>query len=104
MNESGMSLVETMCTLFIMMLLTGSLIPLHTQLNKTLLQQKLQLHASEVAFQGASQVAAGKVTQGKLKIENVVYDWEWTNNRICVRFVAVKEVQLKCIDAQGKVH
>lgn len=104
MNESGMSLVETMCTLSIMMLLTGSLIPLHTQLNKTLLHQKLQLHASEVAFQGASQVAAGRATQGTLKVENVVYDWEWTNNRICVRFVSMKGVQLKCIDTQGTIR
>lgn len=98
MKESGVSLVETMLTLVIVMLITGSLIPLHSQLNRTLYNQKLELHASEVAHQGAVQVAKGQSLQGALTVEGVLYSWQFADNSICVAFQNAKKERLKCIE------
>lgn len=102
MNESGISLVETLLTLAILMLLCGSLIPLHSHLNQTLHESKLELHASEVAYQGAQQVAAGGVKEGTLTIDGVLYHWEYQDSSICVTFPNVEGAKQKCISEQGE--
>lgn len=96
-NESGISLIEALLTLMILMLITGSLVPLHSRLNSSLYAAKTELHASEVAYQGALQVKRGEASAGTLFLENVEYNWRLRNSSICVSFKVAGKEHLKCI-------
>lgn len=98
-NEHGVSLVEAMLTLFILMLIVGSLIPLHTKLNESLYKAKLELHASEVAYQGALQASRGEARQGTIVVEHITYNWYLEQGEICISFHESGEEHLKCIKA-----
>lgn len=97
MNESGTGLVETLLTIVIIMLIAGSLVPLQSTLRQTLHHQKLQLHASEVAYQGSLQVMRGQAYSGVMHVEGVRYVWQFEDDKICVTFHDVKGNRLKCV-------
>lgn len=103
MNESGVSLIESLLTVVIMMLIAGSLVPLHSKLNHSLYNQKVALHASEVAYQGALQVTRGNATEGNIEIEGILYKWQYENKCICVSFHDAGKEHEKCIGNQDTV-
>jgi len=100
MNEYGVSLIESLLTVAIIMLIAGSLVPLHSKLNQSLYQKKTELHASEVAYQGALQVARGDSINGSIEIEGIMYNWQYENARICVSFHHTGKGHVKCIGSQ----
>lgn len=102
MKQDGMSLIETLLTVAILMVICGSLIPLHSQLNSILYNSKLELYASEVAYQGALQIAAGGEIYGERIIDDVSFSWYYKNETICVEF-QVHEERRECINVQTKL-
>ena len=75
MNCKGIAFVETLLTVAIILVITGSLIPLSYQLKSTLYNQKLELHASEAALDAAKLIKAQSKHFGAQTIEQNEYQW-----------------------------
>lgn len=98
LNDKGISLVETLLTLVILLTVFISLIPLSYQMLSTLNNEKLELHASEVGFQAAKIVLNTTIFSGSETIEGVKYDWNYDGTQICIEYINLDEVREKCID------
>lgn len=96
-NEKGISLIEVVLSVAILMCIGGTLLPLYNQLQTTLLNKKLDLHASEIALNGARLVELYGVTEGVATIQQVEYKWAYNWGEICVSFQNLNEERIKCI-------
>ena len=97
LDERGISLVETILAVVILFLITASLIPFTYQLRTTLQNKKLEMHASEVALNGALQMQYYGTSSGQEIIEQTIYQWVYQSGTICVQFQnSTKELE-KCI-------
>ena len=101
MNCKGIAFVETLLTLAIILVITGSLIPLSYQLKTTLYNQKLELHASEAALDAARQIKAQSKHTGAQTIEQNEYQWTYDGEHICVQYQNLSGEQVKCINRNG---
>ena len=102
MNCRGIAFVETLLTLAIILVITGSLIPLSYQLKSTLYNQKLELYASETALEAAKQIKAQLRFSGVKTIEKNEYQWTYDGEQICVQFQNLSGEQVKCINRNGE--
>lgn len=103
MNEHGFSLVETILSVAIMMLLCGTLIPVSYTMKTNLYHKKLEVFATETAYEGLKIYHVKQIHEGTKVIEGVVYHWTFDGQQVCVTFENTKEDRQKCIDATGKV-
>lgn len=101
MNTRGIAFVETLLTLVIVLIITGSLVPLTYQLKATLHNQKLELHASEAALEAAKIINASSLFSGTFSIEQNEYDWTYDGEEICVQFQNLSGERVKCINGNG---
>ncbi len=103
MNNKGISFVEALLTVVIIMLLTGSLIPINSQLNESLLISKLNLHVSQVAYNAAKQITGGEISNGFEMIERTDYRWTFDGQKLCVNYEFFEEVKMKCFTREGSI-
>ncbi|MGE7623668.1 hypothetical protein ACQKMD_11545 [Viridibacillus sp. NPDC096237] len=96
-NDKGNALPETLLTLVIILTLFGTLLPALQMMKATLNNKKMAMHAAETAYQATLRVDQGEQLQGNRTIENVNYQWYFTNNEICVFYDNLKGQQQKCI-------
>ena len=101
MNTKGIAFAETLLTIVIVMIITGSLAPLTYHLKATLHTQKLQLHASETALEAAKMIKAHAISSGTNSIEQKEYHWTYDGEEICVRYNTENGEQVKCINRNG---
>lgn len=97
LNHKGMSFAETCLSVFILMVLFGSLIPFSYHLKTSILYKKLDYHASEVALEAAKIVKDVGQTKGTKIIDHVQYDWEYNGGEICVTYRKIDVTERKCI-------
>ena len=95
-NSNGTSVLESLLAVTILFFLAGILLPKFSDLKSEIELQKIQTHASEVAFNGARMVRDYGETKGIFKIENTTFNWEFVNNEICVTYF-YKEWHKECI-------
>lgn len=100
-NEKGISFTETLLTVVILFTIVSSLLPLMHRINTTLYNQKLELHASEVAYEVAKKLTTSTDKKGIKIIEDVVYEWHFDGQAICIEFNNLYEGRKKCIDRNG---
>ncbi|MFJ8236983.1 hypothetical protein ACIQ34_14845 [Ureibacillus sp. NPDC094379] len=98
LNDKGISLVETLLTLVILLTVFCSLIPLSYQMLSTLNNEKLELHASEVGNQAAKMVINASIYSGSETIEGIKYDWKYDGTQICIQYINLDEEREKCIN------
>ncbi|MFC7684727.1 hypothetical protein [Ureibacillus sp. GCM10028918] len=98
MNSKGIAFVETLLTVVIVLVITGSLIPLTYQLKTTLYNQKLELHASETALEAAKLIKSQTVFSGTKSIDQNEYQWTYDGEQICVQFNNLSGERVKCIN------
>lgn len=79
------------------MCIGGTLLPLYSHLQTTLHNKKLELHASEIALNGAKIVESYGLTEGVATIQQVEYKWVYSFGEICVSFRNLQEERMKCI-------
>lgn len=96
-NSKGNSILESLLAVTILFIIAGFLLPKFSDLKLDVETQKVQTHASEVAFNGARLVRDYGRTSGEFKIENISYKWEYVNNQICVSYYYKKEWHNECI-------
>ena len=96
MNEHGVTLLETILSVAILLLLAITLLPFANHLQGQLFDKKLAYRASEVAYNGAKVVISTGVTQGSETIEGVEYQWYYHTGEICVEYANLKGPQLTC--------
>lgn len=101
MNNKGISFVETLLTVVIILILTGSLIPLSSQLHKTLFVKKIDLHVSQVAYNAAKQIADIGTYTGSESIDNINYQWSFDGQKLCVNYELFNEVERRCFTQEG---
>lgn len=104
MNERGIVILDSILVLAIMLVIGFSIIPAVTFLKTEVHYAKQLVHASEVAYNGASIVQFEQVVTGKYEIDSVIYDWHYDGNGICVKFVSVKGDETYCIQADQTVE
>ena len=97
MNEQGISFVETILAVAILFLITTTLIPMTHQMRTTIYTKKLELHASEVALNGALIVEQYGEQYGIQEIDNVLYHWIYAQNSICVQYENDNQTYEKCV-------
>lgn|SRR5690606_1996040 len=100
-NEKGMSLIDSLLTLAVVMVLL-SFLPLVFQMKQTLYIKKLNLHASEVALEGLNIAISQGRSEGSSIIDEVDYHWIFDGETICVRFQILHEVRTKCVNKEGE--
>lgn len=102
MNNKGVALVETLLTVVIVLVITGSLIPITYQLKATLYNKKLELHASETALEAAKLVKSRLAISGTNSIDQNDYQWTFDGMQICVQFNNLSGERVKCISQNGE--
>lgn len=93
--------METILAVVILFLLTSALIPMTHQLRTTLHNKKLEVHASEVALNGALVAQQYGEQAGAQFIDDVVYTWSYDRGVICIRFENIHEERQKCVYQNG---
>ncbi|WP_342472595.1 hypothetical protein MHH70_03820 [Metasolibacillus sp. FSL H7-0170] len=68
-----------------------------THLQGNLTNKKTELHASEVALNGARIVQLYGITSGEMTIQKILYAWHYSAGEICVDFDNVKGRRQKCV-------
>ena len=97
-NSKGTSVLESLLAITIIFFIAGILLPKFSDLKAEVEFQKIQTHASEVAFNGARMVRDYGKTSGLFKIENLTFYWEYVDNEICVTYYYKKEWHKECIE------
>ena len=97
MNERGITLLETILSIAILLLLAITLLPFANHLQGHLFDKKLAYQASEVAYNGIKEVIFTGVMQGSQTIEGIEYQWHYNHSEICVEYANLKGPQLTCI-------
>lgn len=97
-NNKGISFIETLLSISILFVITGSLIPLSYQLKSTLYNKKLELHASETALEAAKRIRYQNESIGVKIIDNVEYVWHFDGQQICIEFTNLNGERKKCIN------
>lgn len=95
-----MSFVETCLSIFILLILFGTLIPFSYHLKTTAIYKKLDYHASEVALEAAKIVKNTGQKKGSKIIDQVHYHWEYNGGEICVAYQKFNVTERKCISRQ----
>lgn len=103
MNSQGISLVETMLSLVILFILTATILPMVNKLHNHLYNTRLDLHASEAAYNAALKIEQSDVHKGSFYIEGMWYNWHYNQKAICVTFNNLKGQTEKCIDSSGEM-
>ncbi|MGE7841011.1 hypothetical protein ACQKNX_09490 [Lysinibacillus sp. NPDC093712] len=104
MNETGYSFVETMVSVFIIMILCSTLIPISYTMKTNLYNQKLEVAAAETAYEGLKQYLFLQQVEGIRTVDEVNYHWLFDGQGICVTFQNTKEQRQKCIQQTGEIR
>ena len=96
-NSKGTSMLESLLAVTVIFFIAGILLPKFSDLKAEVEYQKIQTHASEVAFNGARMVRDYGDTSGLFEIENLTFHWEYINDEICVTYYYKKEWHNVCI-------
>lgn len=95
MNEHGFSFVEALLAVVILFFLSTSLVPLTFHMKQQMAVQKREVHAAEVAFNGALLYQRYGERSGVREIEGVSYFWQLDAGSVCVSYeVDVEELEL----------
>ncbi|MEG0260322.1 MAG: type II secretion system protein [Lysinibacillus sp.] len=103
MSEQGFSLVETLLSLVIVMVLCGTVLPISHIMKTTLHNKKLEMHATEAAYEGAKNIQGTGLHSGVQIIDGVQYEWQFDGHTICVQFQNTQERRQKCITKTGQI-
>lgn len=104
MNERGVVILDSILVLAILLVIGISIIPAVTFLKTEVHYAKQFVHASEVAYKGASIVQFEQVVTGTHEIDSVAYHWHYDLNAICVEFTSVKGDETYCIQADQTIE
>ncbi|MEO4052401.1 hypothetical protein [Solibacillus sp. CAU 1738] len=96
-NEKGLSFIEILLSIVIIICICGTLLPFSYHLQRTTINKELELHASEVALNGVRIVQLYGITGGVINIQQVEYKWNYTLGEICVSFNNLNEERVKCV-------
>lgn len=104
-NEKGISLAETLLTVVILLTIASTLIPVSYQLKTNLYNKKLDMLASEVAYEGVKEVLYTSITSGRKQIDDVEFYWNYSGSVICVDYKNINKKEIrKCIDQNGEIR
>ncbi|MEK5332318.1 MULTISPECIES: hypothetical protein [unclassified Lysinibacillus] len=104
MNETGYSFVETIVSVFIIMILCSTLIPISYTMKTNLYNKRLEVAAAETAYEGLKQYLFLQQVQGIRTVDEVNYHWLFDGQGICVTFQNTKEQRQKCIQQTGEIR
>ena len=96
-NSKGTSMLESLLAVTVIFFIAGILLPKFSDLKAEVEYQKIQTHASEVAFNGARIVRDYGKMSGVFEIEDITFHWEYINDEICVNYYYKKEWHNECI-------
>ncbi|HLR11185.1 MAG TPA: hypothetical protein VK120_07340 [Sporosarcina sp.] len=86
-NEHGYSWTEAILTLFVLMTIFGTLVPVAVQMQQKLFSKKIETIASELLVQSAIQYDAYGQTFGSDYRNEILFQWEYVNDQLCVSYL-----------------
>ncbi|AMO86025.1 hypothetical protein B857_00914 [Solibacillus isronensis B3W22] len=86
MNQEGLTLVETLLAVVILLFLSSTMIPLTFNMKQQIAIQKIQAHAAEVAYIGAMKYKRYGQSAGTQQIDGMQFQWNYDGHRVCVRY------------------
>lgn len=98
MNEKGYSWPEAVLTLAVVMLIFGSLLPYSLRLKDQLERKKVSMYAAETLFHATFLHHSYGYQHGKRFIGNVTFEWEYTDNKLCVHYDLQGKGYDRCIE------
>lgn len=101
MNNKGISFFESLFAVTIIFIIASFLLPQFANLKSEIVNQRVQLHASEVARNAARTVRDYHITNGKITIDDVDFIWQYKNQAICVSYQYKNEDFNQCITKDG---
>ena len=101
MNERGITLLETVLGMAILLLLAVTLLPAVNDLQGRLHNEKMAYRASEAAYNGVKEAFYTGAKQGRVMIEGMEYDWQYGSGEICVAYTDLEGLQRTCINSAG---
>ena len=104
MNERGMVILDSILVLAILLLISLSMVPAVSFLKVEVHYARQLVHASEVAYIGASKVKYEFAASGTHEIDGVLYRWFYNSQEICVDFESIKGEESYCIQANQAVN
>ncbi|SOC27375.1 hypothetical protein SAMN05880501_12211 [Ureibacillus xyleni] len=102
-NSKGVTFIESLLTIAIVFIITGTLVPLSYQMYSTLSNNKMELHASITAYEAAKKILYEGSYSGVMNIENNAYQWRYEATKICVEFTNLLGERTKCINQFGEI-
>ncbi|MBD7983166.1 type II secretion system protein [Sporosarcina sp. Sa2YVA2] len=97
-NEKGYSWPESILALVVVTVIFGTLLPLYSNMAKGLEKKRVQMHATEIVYQGALLNHYYGRAIGSTLIEEVTFTWTKEGNTICVSYELLGDEVEKCID------
>lgn len=98
MNEKGQSWPEAMLSLFIVMVIFGSLLPLSTNLTIALDSKKQSAIAAETGYQAAVHYRTSGQLTGSREHDGRTYQWVVSAASVCVTYESAREEESRCIE------
>lgn len=86
-NERGYSWPETMLTLFIFIIIFGTIMPVAVKMQNQLARKEKEMLASEVLAQSAIRYKAYGETFGSVYRNGAIFQWEYEQYKLCVSYI-----------------
>lgn len=97
-NEDGYSWSEAILTLLIFTIVFSTLVPVTVHLQQQLYSKKIDRIASELLAQSAIRYRAYGETFGRSYREETFFNWEFSNDQICVTYLREELEHELCTD------
>jgi hypothetical protein len=97
LQNKGFSFIESLFAITLIFFIAAYLLPQFPKLEKTALMQRLEMYASEVAFNGAKLVRDYGIMNGQFEIDQIMYHWQYNAGEICVTYTFEKELYERCV-------
>lgn len=87
-----------MLSLFLVMLMFGTVLPMAQHLHHSAHVKKERFTAYETMHEGAKEMKAGGSHKGQRQVDGIVYEWEMADT-LCVSYLNYKgQVKTLCLD------
>lgn len=100
LHNKGFSFIEALFAVTLIFFIAAYLLPQFPKLEEAALMQRMEMYASEVAFNGARLVRDYGTTKGQFEIDEIIYYWQYKAGEICVTYTFEKEMYKRCVSRE----
>jgi len=96
-NSQGFSWPETVLSLSITFIIATTILPFLNYMVVQLEDKKRDYHSSLVMYEIAKMYTVENIRTGGMLMNKVMYSYEISDERICINYEGMQEIQYKCV-------